>query len=126
MRERKYLEDLFGKMDVTGDRNVAANRSTLQEDDRKRSASQPSTRANMTGVARLPFQQERDHEDEGDEPRTSSFQGSYVIDEGLHYEIFCRMAYSMEHLTYFQHMQEPHKFVFYIVSFNISNTCMTY
>ena len=49
MSERKYLEDLFGKMDVAGDRKVTVNQSTLQEDDRKMPASQPSTRSNMKG-----------------------------------------------------------------------------
>ena len=83
MRERKYLEDLFGKLDETGDRNVDVNQSTLQEDDHKMPASQPSTRANMKGVARLPVQQERDHGDEGDDLSTSSVPGSYAIDEGL-------------------------------------------
>ena len=86
-------------MEVTRDRDVTGNRSTRQEDDRKMPASQPPTCSNTSEVARTPVQHEHDHRNDGGEPPASSPLRPYLVDEDMHYEIFSRMACSMENLT---------------------------
>ena len=51
-------------------------------------------------MARLPAQQGQDRRTENDEPQISPLQGSYSVDSDAHHEIFGRISYSMEHLTY--------------------------
>ena len=46
-------------------------------------ASQPPTRSNMSGVARMSVQHERDHEDDGGEPRASSPLKPYLVGEDI-------------------------------------------